>query len=114
MTSPGVGTAANDSYQDTNTNEFQKNIGFGYQAAVGVQFRISDGLRGFAEIVASNIQLKSDGYTIKESISLDEVGGVEKPPADNELTESQRQKTGLNLTLPISSVGVSAGLALRF
>ncbi len=109
--------ASTDFYEEKSTNEFEKGIGFGYQAALGVQFRISGGLRGFVEIVASNLQLKSDGYDVTKRQYRYKFGNENENGFDaklEELPEDQRRKKGLNLNMPVSSIGLGAGLSLRF
>ena len=108
---------ASDFYQLTTTNEFKKHVGFGYQAALGVQFKLTSALRGFAELVASNLQLKTDSYSITKYTYEYKFGNnpVETEELDpSELSEDTRERTGLDLAIPINAIGVSAGLMYRF
>ena len=59
---PTTGASTASVYQ----NDYRKNsLAIGYQAALGIQFRLSQSLRGFAEIVAYNqsFKPKEDLYT---------------------------------------------------
>ncbi len=103
------------SYQTSNT--LDKGIGLGYQAALGIQFRIGDNLRGFTEVVVSNLQLKSSGsditgasYTSTDS-QFPENDKINEPV---EVDPAQKRTDGLNLRIPVSSIGVGAGLVFRF
>ena len=94
---------------ETNTVELQKNIGFGYQAALGIQFRIGGSLRGFFEVVASNLLLKSNESTAKKETRT---FAAATPP--EKVVTSEQKSSDLRLSLPVNSVGVGAGLAFRF
>jgi hypothetical protein len=102
-------------YTEKRTFELEKKIGLGYQAALGIQFRISDNLRGFAEIVSSGLQIKTDAQTFKEGYYsvLDQNGqNGEQIPLNPD--PSQREKDGLNMTMPVNSLGLGVGLVFRF
>ncbi len=99
-----------DFRKETSTVELQKNIGFGYQAALGIQFRIGGSLRGFFEVVASNLLLKSNESTAKKETRT---FAAATPPEKIE-TKKDEKVSDLQLSLPVNSIGVSAGLAFRF
>lgn len=100
--------------------DFDKNIGFGYQAALGVQFRIGERLRGFAEIVVSSVQINVNSKTLTSAqITLN--GETEQLPVKDFEGNSELEVFGivsqadnLNLKIPVASVGLGAGLAFRF
>lgn len=106
------------------TYELDKGLGLGYQAALGIQFRISESLRGFTELVASNQLLKSNKATLSDAQSKKTYpdnypenypdNDKFQPIPDNKIADSDREKTGLDLNMPVNSVGVSLGLVLRF
>jgi|GEM_PF-3765368 len=107
---------ASDFDEDKTTIELQKSIGLGYQAALGVQFRISNSLRGFVEVVASNVQLKSDGYEIKKREFRFKTGAAAEKSGETPLKDIGDAVTvsGVNLKIPVSSIGLGAGLVVRF
>jgi hypothetical protein len=97
------------------TYDLEKNLGLGYQAALGIQFRISESLRGFSELVASNQQIKSDKSTLSDAQYKSYTPGS-TDPNNNKFKRIQGipGKTSLDLIMPVNSVGVSLGIALRF
>jgi hypothetical protein len=102
---------ASDFYEYLTEYEFEKKIGFGYQAALGIQFRLSGSLRGFVEVVASNLQLKSTSYVVKDASVRYRID------TESENTEPRTKGqtvSGLDIKMPVSSVGIGAGLVFRF
>lgn len=101
-------------YTYQTTHEMDKGIGIGYQAALGIQFRISDQLRGFTELVLSNLQLKSNGATLTKS-TFSYTDEENQPITNPEpITDDNRRIENLNLKIPVSSIGIGVGLAFRF
>lgn len=111
---PGI----NDYKTTKRTYDLEKGMGLGYQAALGIQFRISESLRGFTELVASNQQVKTDKSTLTDAQYKQSSPGSTDPNNNQfqkeELKEDDKVKTGLNWTMPVHSVGLSVGLSLRF
>ncbi len=101
-------------YEIVETNDLDKGIGLGYQAALGIQFRIGDNLRGFAEIVLSSVQLKANGSTLTEAqyTYVDDTPTNQTEPI--EITDENRRTENLNLKIPVASIGVGVGLVFRF
>ncbi|GAA4395312.1 hypothetical protein GCM10023187_02050 [Nibrella viscosa] len=96
----------------------------GYQAALGVQFRLSEALRGFVEVVAINQSFKpkertdivtntKDGKvtsTSKSYYAYEKEGerGYTKYP------DGRNVYLGPTYNVPLNSIGVGAGLVFRF
>ena len=97
--------------------DFDKNIGLGYQAALGVQFRIGERLRGFAEIVVSSVQLNVNTKTLTNA-QITSNGKITQIPIEQvgifESIGIVSRADNLNLKIPVASVGLGAGLAFRF
>ncbi|AUD01086.1 hypothetical protein [Spirosoma pollinicola] len=102
-------------------NEYTKNsLAIGYQAALGIQFRFSRSLRGFAEIIAYNQSFRpkelttitsrySDGILSKVTQSVTEFSTQSTASAVSGLSVQQP-----TYNVPLNSVGVGAGLVFRF
>ncbi|MDJ1502996.1 hypothetical protein [Xanthocytophaga agilis] len=101
-------------YEIEMTNELEKKVGFGYQAALGIQFRIVDQLRGFVELVISSVQLKSNSSEVTKAQYTYVDANTSQIDQPIEIDESQRRTDNLNLKIPVSSVGLGAGIAFRF
>ncbi|UFH52284.1 hypothetical protein [Spirosoma sp. KNUC1025] len=102
----------------TGTTDYTKNsLALGYQAALGIQFRLSQAVRGFAEVVAYNQSFKprevqftstsvrSGASTVQSSST------VFKNEGDYNKTNPTEQPS---FNVSINSVGVGAGLMFRF
>ncbi|WP_018620698.1 hypothetical protein [Spirosoma luteum] len=111
---PTTGASTTGEY----TADFKKTtIAFGYQAALGVQFRISQSLRGFAEVVAYNQSFQPKEI---QNSSVSTKSGV----ATKSNTITQYKDEGIYSSSPpyqapsyniaMNSVGVSAGILFRF
>ncbi|GAB2556406.1 hypothetical protein [Spirosoma areae] len=122
QTSLNVPTAGASSTGDTQNNYADNSLAIGYQAALGIQFRLSQSLRGFAEIVAYNQSFKPK--ELRRSYSETKGGVVTKT---NSITEYKDQgdytttkKDGIDvnqspsINVAMNSVGVGAGLLFRF
>jgi len=116
---PGDSMNSGDSKSD-----FTKNgLAIGYQAALGVQFRISQALRGFVEIVAINQSFQPQRQEVTYTTSTTNAGTettayIEKYERQGESTSTTEDgKTVYHYPLynvAMNSVGVGAGLIFRF
>ncbi|AUD01085.1 hypothetical protein [Spirosoma pollinicola] len=101
------------------TNVYNKNsLALGYQVALGIQFRLSQNLRGFAEVVAYNQSFKpqevqSTGTSTTNGIIklLDPGATAYKDLGDYNKSNPSEQPS---FNVAINSVGVGAGLIFRF
>ncbi|GAB4034339.1 hypothetical protein [Spirosoma gilvum] len=96
-------------------------LALGYQAALGIQFRLNEAIRGFAEVVAYNQSFKPKRL---EVTNANVIGG--KPVNSvvitdykdegnivNSTTASQPNQA-LSFNVAMNSIGVGAGLVFRF
>jgi len=99
------------------TTEFDKTIGLGYQAALGVQFRLGERLRGFAEIVVSSVQINVNSKTLTNLLETED-GTTQQIPITPDIDGNDlgiiRQADNLNLKIPVAAVGIGAGIVFRF
>ncbi|UFH52285.1 hypothetical protein [Spirosoma sp. KNUC1025] len=103
------------------TNSYTENsLALGYQAALGVQFRLSQAIRGFVEVVAYNQSFKPKRL---EVASTDDVGGqitnkvvvTEFKDEGNIVNSTTAQPNqSLSFNVSVNSVGIGAGLVVRF
>ncbi|MVM32700.1 hypothetical protein GO755_21850 [Spirosoma sp. HMF4905] len=103
------------------TSKYTKNsLALGYQAALGIQFRLSQAIRGFVEVVAYNQSFKPKRL---EVTSNNVVAG--KPTNSVVITDYKDDGTIVNSTtsqpnqalsfnVAMNSVAVGAGLVFRF
>lgn len=95
------------------TSKYTKNsLALGYQAALGIQFRLSQAIRGFAEIVAYNQSFKpkrlEEVNSIKTSVTeFNDQGSIVGATAT-------RPGKDLSFNVPMNSISVGAGLVFRF
>lgn len=105
------------STMSVSTSTYTKNsLAIGYQAALGIQFRLSQAVRGFVEIVAYNQsfkpkELQSTTNTSGASASIQSSTTEYKSQGDFNKTDPTEQPS---FNVAINSVGVGAGLAFRF
>ena len=106
------------------TNEYTKNsLALGYQAALGIQFRLSQRIRAFAEVVAYNQSFKpkrleytpaattAGAASVQVTEYIDQ--GVEVPNT-NPTTRKPQTGQQQSFTVPMNSIGVGAGITFRF
>ncbi|AKD55116.1 hypothetical protein [Spirosoma radiotolerans] len=100
------------------TANYTKNsLAIGYQAALGIQFRLSQAIRGFVEVVAYNQSFKpkeiqSTTVSTKSGISTTQSSTTEyKSQGDFNKSDPSEQP---NFNVAINSVGAGAGLVVRF
>lgn len=111
---PTKGVVTTDLY----TGEYTKNsLALGYQVALGIQFRLSQKLRAFAEAVAYNQSFKPQ--EIKGTYSSTTSGKTTTSSSTSLYkNEGDYNKTNPNeypsFNVAINSVGLGAGLVLRF
>lgn len=106
------------------TSDYTKNsLALGYQAALGVQFRLSQSIRAFAEIVAYNQSFKPqrlERTSIASSTSAVTVEVTEykdqgiEIPTTNPTTRKPQTGQQQSFTVPMNSIGIGAGLTARF
>ncbi|WP_080055263.1 hypothetical protein [Spirosoma aerolatum] len=109
---------------DYTTNYQENSLAIGYQVALGVQFRFSQGVRGFAELVAYNqsfkpkerlylsVQTQRGGNPIsyKSLIEYNDEGDYTTSTRSDGTYVSQQPSTNVVM----NSLGLSAGLLFRF
>ncbi|WP_460954108.1 hypothetical protein [Spirosoma litoris] len=107
------------------TDYRQNSLAIGYQAALGIQFRLSQSLRGFAEIVAYNQSFKpkeslytSTTTNTKTGIVTSKSSTISQYKNEGEYTNTKQdgidvyQSASYNVVM--NSIGVGAGLMFRF
>ncbi|WP_245859933.1 hypothetical protein [Spirosoma aerolatum] len=104
------------------TNYRENSLAIGYQAALGIQFRLGESLRGFAEIVAYNqsFRPKESLYTSTstKSGSTTKSTYIYQYKTEGEYTNTKQdgvdvyQSASSNVVM--NSVGVGAGILFRF
>ncbi|WP_020599733.1 hypothetical protein [Spirosoma panaciterrae] len=104
------------------TDYRQNSLAIGYQAALGIQFRLGESLRGFAEIVAYNqsFKPKESLYTSSstKSGSTTKSSYIYQYKSEGEYFNSKQD--GLDVyqsptyNVVMNSVGVGAGIIVRF
>ncbi|QMW00383.1 hypothetical protein [Spirosoma foliorum] len=101
-----------------NTTDYTKNsLALGYQAALGIQFRLGQAIRGFVEIVAYNQSFKpkelqgTTNSTTNGTTSVQSSSTVFKDLGDYN-KENPYEQPSFNVAM--NSVGVGAGLVFRF
>ena len=114
LETPGKGATTTS----VSTGTYTKNsLAVGYQAALGIQFRLSQAIRGFVEVVAYNQSFKpreqqgsysstTNGVTTAQSSTT-----LFKDLGDY-LKSNPNEQPSYNVAM--NSVGVGAGLAFRF
>ncbi|MGA0560252.1 hypothetical protein ACO2Q8_26550 [Larkinella sp. VNQ87] len=116
--------AAGASTISNTTEEYTKNtLALGYQAALGIQFRLSQSLRGFVEVVAYNQSFKPrELHNVSVSTRN---GGIMNQSSyyveykdQGEYTTTNRDGDevyqGPSYNVAMNSVGVGAGIVFRF
>ncbi|GAA4395318.1 hypothetical protein GCM10023187_02060 [Nibrella viscosa] len=101
---------------------FSKNsLALGYQAALGVQFHLSETLRGFVELVAINQSFRPQEGTFSyvstqdgKTLSNDATSFVYKSGVAGVTTDAQGRNVVPVTNVAMNSVGVGAGLVYRF
>jgi hypothetical protein len=95
------------------TSKYTKNsLAIGYQAALGIQFRLSQAIRGFAEIVAYNQSFKPKRLEVSNGTNV--VVTEYNDQGSTLYATASRQGKELSFTVPMNSISVGAGLAFRF
>ncbi|WP_240625692.1 hypothetical protein [Spirosoma pollinicola] len=115
---PKVGVATTSS---ANYNYTKNSLALGYQAALGIQFRLSQNLRGFAEVVAYNQSFKPKRL---EFSTTSNISGqpVTSPITTTEFTDqgilvgASNTQTGQleRFNVSMNSIGIGVGLSFRF
>lgn len=111
---PTVGSATTGEY----INDYTKNtLSLGYQAALGIQFRISQSLRGFAEVVAYNqsFQPKEVQYTSTSTTGakVTKTNYITQYKDEGESSSTPPYQSA-SFNVAMNSVGVGAGILFRF
>ncbi|GAB2530550.1 hypothetical protein [Spirosoma aerophilum] len=101
------------------TNQYTKNsLAIGYQAALGIQFRLSQSIRGFAEVVAYNQSFKPQRLEVTSLQGGIPIGSPRVTEFRNESSyvEATSSRVGQDVreNIPMNSVGIGAGLVFRF
>ncbi|QMW00384.1 hypothetical protein [Spirosoma foliorum] len=117
----GVSVAKNGTSNTFNsTNSYTSNsLALGYQAALGIQFRLSQAIRGFAEVVFYNQSFKPKRLEVttanviggKPTTSLVVTDYIDEGSIVNSTTQPNK---ALSYNVAMNSVGVGAGLVFRF
>ena len=104
-----------------NTSSYTKNsLAVGYQAALGIQFRLSQAIRGFAEVVAYNQSFKPKRLELtttnvvgaKTTNSFVVTEFKDEGNIVNSTTSQPNQALSFNVSM--NSIGIGAGLVIRF
>ena len=100
--------------------ELESGLGIGYQAALGIQFRIAGALRGFAELNAISLTFRptrqEQTVNNKNGVNAGKLSITEyKSQGTYSNTETTKNyiNTSATYALPINSVGIGAGLVFR-
>ncbi len=103
---------------ELSTSEYTKNsLALGYQVALGIQFRLSQKLRAFAEAVAYNQSFKpqeikgTSSSTTSGKTTTSSSTTLYKNEGDYNKSNPNEQPS---FNVAINSVGLGAGLVLRF
>jgi hypothetical protein len=117
---PTTGASTASVYQ----NDYRKNsLAIGYQAALGIQFRLSQSLRGFAEVIAYN-----QSFQPKENLYVSTNTKTGSAPStysyitqfSSQGTSTTTKQDGLDVyqspsyNVVMNSIGVGIGLMFRF
>ncbi|MFD2934209.1 hypothetical protein [Spirosoma flavum] len=103
--------------------DYRKNsLSIGYQAALGIQFRLSQSLRGFAEVVAYNqsFRPKEDIYisTSTKSGVVTKYSSISQFNNQGDYTTTKQDGIDVNQSasynVVMNSVGLGVGLLFRF
>ncbi|QDK77717.1 hypothetical protein EXU85_03545 [Spirosoma sp. KCTC 42546] len=100
-----------------NTTYTKNSLALGYQAALGIQFRLSQSIRGFAEVVAYNQSFKprevqNTTTSTKSGVATLQNSTTEfKDQGDYNKSNPYEQPS---YNVAINSVGIGAGLVVRF
>ncbi|GAB3796466.1 hypothetical protein GCM10028819_14120 [Spirosoma humi] len=101
------------------TSQYTKNsLALGYQAALGVQFRLSQAIRGFVEIVAYNQSFKPQRLEVTTPATATKAATTLVTDYNDQGSVVAAKATtpgkDLRFNVPLNSVGVGAGLVFRF
>ncbi|GAB4024251.1 hypothetical protein [Spirosoma gilvum] len=107
------------------TDYRENSLAIGYQAALGIQFRIGESLRGFAEIVAYNQSFRpkesmysSTTTNTKTGVVTSKSSYIYQYKSEGEYTTTKQdgldvyQNNSYNVVM--NSIGVGAGILFRF
>ena len=116
---PTAGATTTGEYQ---TDYTKNSLSIGYQAALGIQFRLSQSLRGFAEVVAYNQSFKPTEsiYTSTSTKSgvVSKYSYINEFKAQGETVTTKRDGVDVyqnaRNNVAMNSVGVGVGLLFRF
>ncbi|WP_080055420.1 hypothetical protein [Spirosoma aerolatum] len=113
-------TNGTSSTYNVTSNYTDNSLALGYQAALGIQFRLSEAIRGFAEVVGYNQSFKPKRLEVTNAnvINGKPVSSVVVTEYKNEgnivnSTTSQPNQA-LSFNVAMNSIGVGAGLVFRF
>ncbi|WP_157587416.1 hypothetical protein [Spirosoma arboris] len=100
-----------------NTTYSKNSLALGYQAALGIQFRLSQSIRGFAEVVAYNQsfkprELQASTTSTKSGVTTVQSSTTEFKDLGDYNKSNPYEQPSFNVA--INSVGVGAGLVFRF
>ncbi|GAB4021302.1 hypothetical protein EXU85_19625 [Spirosoma sp. KCTC 42546] len=114
LNKPNVGVSTANVY----TSDFTKNsLSIGYQAALGIQFRLSQSLRGFAEVVAYNQSFQPKEVTntnvSTSSGKVTTTTTVTQYKSEGDYTNNSPYQSAI-YNVAMNSVGVGVGLLFRF
>ena len=99
-------------------SDYTKNsLAIGYQAALGIQFRLGQSLRGFAEIVAYNQsfkpqELQNTNTSTKGTVVTKTVNTTQYKSQGDYVTTDPGQQPNYNVAM--NSVSVGVGILFRF
>ena len=116
---PTTGASTTYVYQ---TNYRSNSLALGYQAALGIQFRISQSLRGYAEVVGYNqsFQPKEALYTTTSTRNgvVTSSSYIVQYKKQGEYTTTKQDgldvSQGATSNIAMNSIGLGAGLLFRF
>jgi hypothetical protein len=124
-------------YDDTSrvTSKYTFNVGLGYQAAIGIQFNLTENLRGFVEVVANSLVLHPSKLQDASNVQVQYVNGTMTANLPQSIYIYQYEKTGTynyvsppppvnntttytyvqpQFSMSVNSINIGIGIAYRF
>ncbi len=117
------------------TSKYTFKVGLGYQAAIGIQFNLSENLRGFVEVVANSLVLYPTKLQDASNVQVHYVNGTMTANYPQSIYIYQYEKTGTysyvappppvnntttytyvqpQFSMSVNSINIGIGIAYRF
>ncbi len=119
-------TKDSSSYTDTRYEWGIKNPSFGFSGAIGAQVKITERIRVFGEVQFSHVvfvvtRRKTTNYTVNGveevnnlTVSQKEIDFEKNFQTDNWIPDPNKPDKAVTQRIPITYVGMQAGLVYRF